>query len=161
MIEPRRTPMITEESFQDKIDAALKVWSDRIEQLKAQAITAQPEAKATYQEQYNELAARQTEVVQKLQALQQASGDQWEDLRIGVEKALIALEESFDRAKEKMAQAGWLGWAQGMTEKRQFDSEGWAEGVGHKTGHSEGWVEGMGYQSEDSFGWAEGQVKEK
>jgi hypothetical protein len=148
--------MITKESFQNKIETELKVWSDRIEQLKAQAITVQPEAKATYQEQYNELAARQAEVVQKLQALQQASGDQWEDLTSGVEKALTALEESFDQVKEKLAQVGWLGWVQGMTEKREFDSEGWAEGMGHKVGHSEGWVEGVGYQSEDSVGWAEG-----
>jgi hypothetical protein len=153
--------MIVKESFQDKIETELKVWSDRIEQLKAQAITAQPEAKATYQEQYNELAARQAVVGQKLQALQQASGDPWEDLKTGIEKALIALEESFDRAKEKVAQVGWLGWAQGMTKKREFDSEGWAEGMGHRMGHSEGWVEGMGYQSEDSVGWAEGQVEEK
>ncbi|MCK6623599.1 MAG: hypothetical protein DPW09_06105 [Anaerolineae bacterium] len=148
--------MIVKESFQDKIETALKVWRDRIEQLKAQTITAQPEAKVAYQEQYNKLATRQAEVAQKLEALQQASGDQWEDLRSGVEKALIALEESFDRVKEKVAQVGWLGWAQGMTEKRKFDSEGWAEGMGHRVGHSEGWVEGMGYQPEDSVGWAEG-----
>lgn len=148
--------MIVKESFQDKIETELKVWRDRIEQLKAQTITAQPEAKVIYQEQYNKLAARQAEVAQKLEALQQASGDQWEDLRSGVEKALIALEESFDRVKEKVAQVGWLGWAQGMTEKRKFDSEGWAEGMGHRVGHSEGWVEGMGYQPEDSVGWAEG-----
>lgn len=148
--------MIVKESFQDKIETALKVWRDRIEQLKAQTITAQPEAKVAYQEQYNKLATRQAEVAQKLEALQQASGDQWEDLRSGAEKALIALEESFDRVKEKVAQVGWLGWAQGMTEKRKFDSEGWAEGMGHRVGHSEGWVEGMGYQPEDSVGWAEG-----
>ncbi len=145
--------MIVKESFQDKIETELKVWSDRIERLKAQTITAQPEAKVTYQEQYNKLAARQAEVAQKLQALQQASGDQWEDLKDGVEKALTALEESFDQAKKKV---GWLGWVQGMTEKREFDSEGWVEGMGHKMGHSKGWVEGMGYQSEDSVGWAEG-----
>lgn len=145
--------MITKETYQDKIETELKVWRNRIEQLKAQAITVQPEAKATYQEQYNELAARQAEVEQELQALQQASGDHWEELKSGIEKALTALEESFDQAKKKV---GWLGWVQGMTEKRQFDSEGWAEGVGHKTGHSEGWVEGMGYQPEDSVGWAEG-----
>ncbi|GIK37414.1 MAG: hypothetical protein BroJett011_12470 [Chloroflexota bacterium] len=148
--------MIVKESFQDKIETELKVWRDRIEQLKAQTITAQPEAKVIYQEQYNKLAARQAEVAQKLEALRQARGDQWEDLRSGVEKALIALEESFDRVKEKVAQVGWLGWAQGMTEKRKFDSEGWAEGMGHRVGHSEGWVEGMGYQPEDSVGWAEG-----
>ena len=148
--------MITKETYQDKIETELKVWSDRIEQLKAKAITVQTDAAATYQEQFNELALRQAEVVQKLQALQQASGDRWEDLTSGVEKTLTALEESFDQVKEKLAQVGWLGWAQGMTEKRQFDSEGWAEGMGHKVGHSEGWVEGVGYQSEDSVGWAEG-----
>lgn len=133
-----------------------KVWSDRIEQLKAKAFTAPAEATATYQEQFNELATRQAEVAQKLRALQQAGSGQWEDLRSGIENALTALEESFDRAREKVAQIGWLGWTQGMTEKRQFDSEGCAEGVGHKTGHSEGWTEGMGYQSKDSVGWAEG-----
>lgn len=148
--------MITKETYQDKIETELRVWSDRIEQLKAKVSTAQAEATATYQEQFNELATRQAEVAQKLRTLQQAGSDQWEDLRSSIEKALVALEESFDRTKEKAAQIGWLGWAQGMTEKRQFDSEGWAEGVGHKTGHSEGWVEGTGYQSEDSVGWAEG-----
>lgn len=148
--------MITKETYQDKIETELKVWSDRIEQLKAKAITVQADAAATYQEQFNALALRQAEVVQRFQTLQQASGDQWEDLTSGVEKALTALEESFDQVKEKLAQVGWLGWAQGMTGKRQFDSEGWAEGMGHKVGHSEGWVEGVGYQSEDSVGWAEG-----
>jgi hypothetical protein len=155
-LKQRRATMIAKESFQDKMETGLKIWSNRIEQLKAQAITAQTKAKAGSQEQFNELATRQSEVAQKLQVLKQASDDQWEDLRSSIEKALIALEESFDRAKEKVAQVGWLGWAQGLTEKRQFDSEGWAEGMGHKTGHSEGWVEGMGYQSEDSLGWAEG-----
>lgn len=148
--------MIIKETYQDKIETELNVWSDRIEKLKAEALTVQAEATAAHQEQFNELAMRQAEVAQKLQTLQQASGDQWEDLKSGVEKALIALEESFDQVKEKVAQVGWLGWAQGMTEKRQFDSEGWAEGMGHKVGHSEGWVEGVGYQSEDSVGWAEG-----
>ena len=106
----------------------------------------------------NELINRQEEVTQKLRELKQASGDTWEDLRLEVEKALIALEEGFDRIKEKV---GWLGWAQGMTERREFDSEGWVEGMGHRTGHSEGWAEGLGYPSEDSTGWAEGIKKSR
>ncbi|MBI1881877.1 MAG: hypothetical protein HYR94_27195 [Chloroflexi bacterium] len=91
--------------------------------------------------------------------MKQASSDKWKDFRIRLENALTSLVESFDRTKEKVAGKSWLGWAQGMTEKRECDSEGWVEGMGHKTGHSEGWAEGMGYQTEDSVGWAEGMTK--
>lgn len=146
--------MTTKEVYQEKVETQLKVWADRIERLKAEAGTQD-------QGQFNELINRQDEVMQRLQELKQASDDAWEDLRINVEKALTAMEESFDQITEKAAQAGRLGWVQGMAERREFDSEGWVEGMGHRTGHSEGWAEGVGYQSEDSAGWAEGMKKDR
>lgn len=145
--------MITKETYLEEVEAQLRVWGERIAQLKTKV---QAKTETAYQEQLNELAQRRAEVEQKLQVLKQASDDKWEDFKSAVDQSLTALEESFDRTKEKVAQVGWLGWTQGMTEKRKFDSEGWVEGLGQRTGHSEGWAEGMGEQTEDSKGWVEG-----
>ena len=55
---------------------------------------------------------------------------------------------------------GSIGWAEGMAERREADSEGWVEGMGHQPHDSEGWVEGVGHKDRTSSeGWAEGMTK--
>ncbi|MFN2137585.1 MAG: hypothetical protein ACK2UK_16610 [Candidatus Promineifilaceae bacterium] len=49
-----------------------------------------------------------------------------------------------------------LGWVEGMTDKRTYESAGWAEGMAARPAGSQGWAEGMGHQGDESTGWSEG-----
>jgi hypothetical protein len=150
--------MTAQEVYLKKAEVQLKVWGYRIERLLAKAKTIQAVDGAGYQEQLNELAQKRVELAQKFQTLQSLNGHNPEALISDIERTLTMIGESYDRTKEKLVHATSLGWAQGMAQHLQVDSEGWVEGMGHRSGHSEGWAEGMGYQAEDSEGWAEGMV---
>ena len=150
--------MITKETDLNRMEARLKVWADRIERLKTKLMTTHAETGTEYLAQLNQLAQQQAGLAQKLQELKQTKAEQRENIRADIQQAVTSMAENFDRVKERVNQLGRLGWAQGMAQHPEFDSEGWVEGMGHRTGHSEGWIEGMGEQLEDSNGWAEGMT---
>lgn len=146
------------DTYQQQVEAKLKEYSAEIEKLKAEANETTPETRLKYQQQVEALSARQQDVQTQLQQLNQASGENWEELKQELDQELMSLEESVERARAELQQTDRerLGWAEGMAQKRAHDSEGWAEGLGHQEENSEGWVEGMGHQEQDSRGWPQG-----
>ncbi len=150
--------MSTKLDFLEKVQAQLAEWNAEIEKLQATAGKVKADAKHEYTALLEKLRARQTALRSQLQVLTRATDEGWEELKTGVENASTELQQALEQARHTARDAAGesLGWAEGMAESRQKDSEGWAEGVGHKAGDSQGWVEGMGKKEADSRGWAEG-----
>lgn len=104
-----------------------------------------------------ELRALWPQMLTGLTELEQAGDDTWRQAAARwLERA-----EQFTRALNRLLgrpepEDESLGWAQGFSEQRMPDSEGWAEGMGKRPADSEGWAEGLGHREASSHGWAEG-----
>jgi nucleotide-binding universal stress UspA family protein len=85
-------------AFQEKIDAQLKEWSAKIEELKAKAQKSKTDLKTKYQKQIEDLQAKQTVVQEKLRELRGSGEEAWKELETGMEKTLQDLKGSLDRA---------------------------------------------------------------
>jgi nucleotide-binding universal stress UspA family protein len=88
-------------AYQEKIEAQLKEWSAKIDNLKAKGDKAKAEAKTIYRKQIKNLSLKQEATRQKFQELKGSGGEAWEELRVGVDKALEDLKGAFNRAKSK------------------------------------------------------------
>jgi hypothetical protein len=89
------------EAYQEKMDARLREWQAKIDELKARADQAGAEQKMAYYEQIESLRARQQKAQAQLNELRSAGEDAWEDVKAGVELAWQDLQEAFGRASEK------------------------------------------------------------
>ncbi|HZR46503.1 MAG TPA: hypothetical protein VFA47_07360 [Candidatus Manganitrophaceae bacterium] len=74
-------------AYQEKMDAQLREWSAKIDQLKAKADKAKAEAKIEYYDQIEALKAKQKVVQAELQKLKASGEEAWEKVRTGVENA--------------------------------------------------------------------------
>ena len=74
-------------AYQEKMDAQLREWSAKIDQLKAKADKAKAEAKIEYYDQIEALKAKQKVVQAELQKLKASGEVAWEKVRTGVENA--------------------------------------------------------------------------
>jgi nucleotide-binding universal stress UspA family protein len=95
-------------AYEERLEAQLKQWGAKIDELKAKAETSLAELKNKYEKQIEELRVRQEGGRQKVLELRRSGEEAWEGLRGGVEKSLDDLKEAFDRAiskfKEKKAE---------------------------------------------------------
>jgi nucleotide-binding universal stress UspA family protein len=85
-------------AYQEKIEAQLKEWGAKIEEVKAKAEKSKAELKMKYEKQVEDLRAKQDVVQKKLQELRESGEDAWEGLKTGTEKSLDELKGSLDRA---------------------------------------------------------------
>ena len=96
-------------AYQEKIEAQLKEWGARIEEVKAKAETSKAELKIKYEKQMEDLRVKQDVVQQRLRELKESGEEAWEGLKTSVEKSLDDLKGSLDRAlsifKEKGEEA--------------------------------------------------------
>jgi len=88
-------------AYQEKIEAQLKEWGTRIEELKGKAETSKAELKIKYEKQVEDLRAKQEVVQQKLREFKESGEETWEEIKTGMEKGLDELKDSFDRAVSK------------------------------------------------------------
>jgi hypothetical protein len=86
----------------DKMDARLKDLENEILDLKDLADKAVLEVKAEYQEQINNLFLKKAEVQDKVNKIQKASGDAWEDMKAGAELSWEVFNESVKNALKKI-----------------------------------------------------------
>jgi nucleotide-binding universal stress UspA family protein len=95
--------------YQEKIEAQLKEWAAKIEEVKAKVENSKAELKIKYEKQLEDLRAKQEVVQQKLREFKESGEEAWEGLKTGVEKSLDELKGSLDRAlltfKEKGEEA--------------------------------------------------------
>jgi len=94
------------EAYQEKIDAKLKKWRAEIDKLKADSREAKADAKLEYQHQIDELSSKQKAAEQRFNELKRAGADSWEDMKTGIDKALNALQQSFERASQRVRKVG-------------------------------------------------------
>jgi nucleotide-binding universal stress UspA family protein len=83
---------------QEKMEAQLREWSTKIDELKAKAETSIAELKKKYEEQIGDLRAKQEAVRQKMLELKRSGEESWEELKGGVEKSLDELKRALKRA---------------------------------------------------------------
>ncbi len=89
-------------AYQEKIEAQLKEWGAKIEELKGKAEKSKADLKMKYEKQIEDLRTRQDVVQQKVRELRESGEEAWEEVKTGVEKAVKDLKEAFQRAKSKL-----------------------------------------------------------
>lgn len=96
--------MDKKEEYIQKLDAQLREWSAKIDELKAKADKTKGDIKAEYIKQMEALDLKEASAQKKLKELKVASGQAWEELRTGTEKAWHELKTSLDNAIAKFKQ---------------------------------------------------------
>lgn len=84
--------------YQEKIEAQLKEWGAKIDELKVKAEKSTAELKIKYEKQVEDLRGKQEVVQQKLREFKESGEETWEGLKTGIEKGLEELKGSLDRA---------------------------------------------------------------
>jgi nucleotide-binding universal stress UspA family protein len=88
-------------AYQEKVEAQLKEWGAKIDELKAKAEKSKADLKSKYEKQIGDLQAKQTAVQQKLRELKESGEEAWEGLKTGFEKSLDESKDAFDRTISK------------------------------------------------------------
>ena len=86
------------ENYQEKLEAQLKEWSGKIDQLKTAAGKLAADARVTYHQQIDALRGKQEAAQKKLQELKEAGEGVWEYLKAGIERAWDELKEGVEGA---------------------------------------------------------------
>jgi len=88
-------------AYQEKIEAQLKEWGSKIDELKAKAEKSKAELKINYEKQIQDLRTKQEVAQTKLRELRESGEETWEGLKTGLEKGLDELKDAFDRTISK------------------------------------------------------------
>ncbi|GJQ50784.1 hypothetical protein KsCSTR_30960 [Candidatus Kuenenia stuttgartiensis] len=88
-------------AYEEKLDAQLREWRSKIENLKAKADKANAEAKIEYYKNIDSLENDYKALQGKLQQLKSAAEESWEDIKAGSETAWEALKSAFSNAMAK------------------------------------------------------------
>jgi hypothetical protein len=89
--------MSTIESTVGKMDAQLKLWGAKLNELLAKANVAGQQAKIDSRKQLDELKSRLEVAQAKLDEAKAAGNEKWETLKHGVERTWQDLEETFKK----------------------------------------------------------------
>jgi uncharacterized coiled-coil DUF342 family protein len=94
------------EEYQEKIEAQLKEWGGKLEELKARAAKAGAEAKVELQKQIETLKGKQDAAQKKLKEVRAASGEAFKDLKKGLEKSVDDLKEAWGGVVSRFRKKG-------------------------------------------------------
>ena len=89
------------EAYRQKMEAQIKEWKAKIDELEARAGKITAEARGEFHRLMERLRAYQTELPGKLSEMKNASGEAWESLKSGVEKAAADLGDALKEARSK------------------------------------------------------------
>lgn len=151
---------MNQQTMQERLKVQSKKWEAEIARLEAKAKSLGAQAKAEFHELIGEAQARWHEAEASLMGFGQSSEDEWETIQEHVKQALGNAEDALKRAATATGES--LGWATGMAESLEEESEGWAEGLGKRGPGSKGWAEGQAEElAGNSIGWPEGQAEKR
>lgn len=85
------------QAFQQKIEAQLKDWDAKLDELKAKARETKTELRADYEKQLQMLSEKRATAQAKLQELRLRTEDAWEDLKGGTERAWDEMRKALDQ----------------------------------------------------------------
>jgi len=88
--------------FVKKMETELEKVEAKIAEMKEKAENATEEAKGEYKKQIRSLQGKKSSFQRKLNELQDASGEAWEELKAGVQKAVDDLKKASDNAVSKL-----------------------------------------------------------
>lgn len=89
------------EAYHEQLDAQLREWSAKLDQLKAKADGAEAAAKVEYYKQIESIKAKADVAQAKLKELNESSGEAWESLKGGVERAWTDFKTAIEEAAGK------------------------------------------------------------
>jgi len=95
------TIMGLKEAYQEKLEAQLKQWSARLEELKGKADKATADAKIKMYREIEDLKARKEAAQQKLKEIKAAGAEKWESLKAASEKTMEDLKHKWESVKGK------------------------------------------------------------
>ncbi len=90
--------MSEKEAYQQKMEAEIKEWGAKIDQLEAKTEKASAEAKIQYKEQLSVLTKKKDAAKAKLNELKNASEGAWESAKSGLDNAWTDLKASLENA---------------------------------------------------------------
>lgn len=92
------------DAYVQKLKAKIDEWNAEIDKLSAKANQSQADLKLRYLEQIEEVREKRNEVEARLEALQDASGSAWDEIREGLEESFHVWKNSFSKAKAAFEQ---------------------------------------------------------
>lgn len=96
-----RSSDMGKQEYERKLKAQLTEWEADINRLRAKADAAQAEAKVKYLEEIEELRAQKKKAEARLDELEDASEDAWEDLKGGIDTAWKNLGNAVSNAVDR------------------------------------------------------------
>lgn len=93
--------MSEKSAYLKQLEAQLEEWDAEIGRLRARAKTAQAEAQLESEEQLKELRARRKETFDRMEELRQAGEGAWQDMKAGLEGALLSFQNAIDKARAR------------------------------------------------------------
>jgi uncharacterized coiled-coil DUF342 family protein len=93
--------MVTKDEFVRKMHAKLDQWNAEIDALKAKSDAAEADARAEYHKQIEVLRSKRDAARGKLNELESAGENAWEDLKAGVELAWESVSEAVRSATSR------------------------------------------------------------
>ena len=93
--------MSLKDAYIDKMEAQLREWGAKIDELKAKADKAKTGAKIEYMKQLDSLKDKRDAEQTKLGEIRAAGEEAWESLKTGVEGAWSELKAAIDGAANK------------------------------------------------------------
>lgn len=91
--------MASRQAYVQKLNAQLKEWDAKLDQLSAKAQKATADARINYENELESLKARRAVANRKLEELGQRGENAWEDMKDGLEKVW----DELGKAVEKVA----------------------------------------------------------
>ena len=89
------------EDYQAKLEAQLKEWSGKLNELKAKADKTTAEAKAKMYQEIDDLKPKIEAAQQRLGEIKAASAEKWESLKAASDKTMTELKSRWDGIKKK------------------------------------------------------------
>lgn len=89
------------ETYQEKIEAQIKEWSAKIQELKATAEKATADKKIELHKAVDDLRARKEAARKKLDEVKKAGAETWEKLKKDTDKALEDVKNLWESIKAK------------------------------------------------------------
>ena len=145
------------EAFAQVAQEKMEQWRNEQNRLEREINELSNDIRLKFEKELAKLKLHWQQVEAKFSSMNRTDAAEWETAQTSWQETAVAYQRAFHQTADEVKKVVPLGWLQGYTDIRTMDSEGWAEGFGHRPSGSEGWAEGMGHKENvESKGWAEG-----